>query len=294
MTTPTRILITGAGGFLGRHLVPALQSAGFEVTALHHSDLDICSATDVAHTIAAARPDVVVHCAALSSTAYCAAHPDESEAVNVGGSVNVARACAQCEARLVYCSSDQVYSSMPDGPLAEHIPLTPNNVYGRHKLLAEKLVSEQLRSSVGLRLTWMFDADEPAHRDVANVLRDTLTTRTPLKASTREFRGITSVVSVVQGIVSLIHLLPTIDGGVFNFGSPNSLTTYDLYRTVITNMSDGTTPPSSEQAALIIPDDTWGRHLAMDTTAIERLGITFHDTLHELTVHLADRRDIDD
>ena len=128
-----KLLVTGAGGFLGQRTA-AYYASSYEVVPCTHQTLDITNEIAVHRLIAAERPDFVLHCAAIADTGYAQAHPEVSEAVNLRGTVNLARACATYDAKLVYMSSDQVYSGNTESfALPEEIPLSPNNIYGQQK-----------------------------------------------------------------------------------------------------------------------------------------------------------------
>lgn len=113
------VLVTGATGLLGRALVPAMQSRGWQVVALGHrvaADLqcDLGDAAAVTALLDRMAPDVIVHLAALTNVDTCEAEPDAAYRLNVRTVEHLAawtvRARAACH--LVHISSDQVY----DGP----------------------------------------------------------------------------------------------------------------------------------------------------------------------------------
>src|SRR4051794_3789313 len=100
-----RVLVTGAGGMLGRDVVSALT--GVEVTAVTRSDLDITDAT----AVAAAVPghDVVVNTAAWTDVDAAEEHEDDATKVNGLGPQLLAAACAASDAWLVHVSTDYVF-----------------------------------------------------------------------------------------------------------------------------------------------------------------------------------------
>lgn len=279
----TRILITGCGGFVGKALCNTFRKRSVEVVALAHADVDICDAAAVRTVMQKWHPSWVIHCAALSSTAYCREHPDESMAVNVEGTLNVATAAREVGARFIYCSSDQVYSGcQAAGPLSEGLPLQPNNPYGAHKLLMEQRVQELMPDAIGLRLTWMYDArkDGFTHGVCSNIVR-AAATGTAMKACTRELRGMTYVGDVAEGICACIER--DISGGIYNFGSPNTLTTYDT----LVSATAARRAEAPESVPTIERDDSWTRNLSVDISRISAQGITFPDTALRLAQFVA-------
>lgn len=221
-----KILITGATGFVGSRFVARWQGE-YTLLTPSHAELPIDNADVALQYVSTAKPDVVLHLAAISNTWHCEQHPDESRAINVLGAVNMAQAAKAVGAKFIFFSSDQIYNGNEElGGLPETIAVKPENVYGRDKLEAERLITEVDEEAVLLRATWMYDAELEGMRthpnfvvNIANALR----TQTPLRFATREYRGITNIREVVEILPHCFN----IPGGVYNFGAENPLNTYD-------------------------------------------------------------------
>ena len=271
---PQTIMLIGASGFMGRHLSTMLINRGFDVNCFSHSTLDITDSDDVMTAVKECNPDIVINCAAISSTAYAKEHPDESMLINVTGPCNIARACFANGSIFYTMSSDQVYGGCAiSGPLSEDLDLTPNTVYGIHKFLMEKEVMKILPSAVLLRLTWMFEPynEQQPHVDMVSRLVNAAKENATIKASTKEYRGITNVDTVCENIIKSFGLLP---GGVYNFGSGNRL---DSYHTLLNVTSSAGYPTT-----MIVPDDSWGRNLSMGCSKIGKFGLSFPNTEESL------------
>ena len=244
-----KILITGASGFVGGRVVESLKES-YELVTPTHSELDVTSMEDVADFVARIKPDAILHLAAISNTGYCEEHPEESYIVNVVSVENLARAAASNEAKFVWFSSDQVYNgNLELGLLSEDVSVSPENHYGRHKLLAEERSQTLCPGSVALRATWMYDVEKPGMKTHGNFVlnfRNAIKNGTPLRFATREFRGITWVEEVVKNIPFTFDL----PGGIYNFGAENLLNTYETacgYARVSGVDPDGLIVPDTER-----------------------------------------------
>lgn len=136
-----RIWVNGASGFVGSWLVPRLEAAGHAVVAVDR-DVDVVDATAVAASIAGARPDAIVHLAALASVAASIGEPAATARVNTLGALHVLRATAQHapRARVLLVGSGEVYgAASDDSAFDECAPLVPGSPYARSKAAADLL-----------------------------------------------------------------------------------------------------------------------------------------------------------
>src|SRR3974390_2344033 len=137
-------LLTGANGFTGRYLEPALQLRGYQVARLD-SDGDVpCDLTDratVERTVLQARPSVVVHLAAVTFVAH--GDPEDFYRVNVLGTLNLLQALTklrQAPVMVIIASSANVYGTPDVGMLEESMCPAPVNHYANSKLAMEHMV----------------------------------------------------------------------------------------------------------------------------------------------------------
>ena len=100
-----QILLTGGSGLLGTELLK-LES---DLLAPSHEEFDITDAAAVSAYVAAARPDIILHAAAMTNNREVEANPHAAQLVNVDGTANLATACDGSRIRFVYLSTDYVY-----------------------------------------------------------------------------------------------------------------------------------------------------------------------------------------
>lgn len=276
------VLVTGASGFVGSRLVQRWSSE-FRLLAPSRFELDITDRCSVKGYFMRNSPDMVLHLAAISNTWYCQQRPEESYMVNVEGVCNMAEAAATYGAKFLFFSSDQVYNgNCESGPLPENIEVMPENVYGRHKLEAERRAMEIYSGTVALRATWMYDArcdGLPQHADFVQNIAAAVEQRKPIAFPVREHRGITWVREAVEYLPVAFRL----PGGVYNYGAGNSMNTYETaccYCEMLAGLQAG---------ALLQPDyeryKLHERNLTMDTGKIFRASggaILFSSTIDGL------------
>lgn len=141
-----RVLVTGAGGILGRHVIRhfAQFAPGADVIA-NKADLTDIEALRAA--ISALQPiDKVVHLAALVPVASVKADPARAYAVNVGGTINLLSALEAHPATFLYCSSSHIYAPS-DLPIAEDAEKAPPSFYGRTKWVGESVAADICEAS---------------------------------------------------------------------------------------------------------------------------------------------------
>ena len=147
-----RVLVTGAGGQLGRDVAIACEAAGDEVVACDHATLDVADRDAVLGTILSTAPDAVIHCGAWTAVDACEADPDRAYAVNALGTRWVADACRRGGAHLTYVSTDYVFDGTKDGPYLEWDAPNPQSVYGASKLGGEREVGPE---AAIVRTSWV-------------------------------------------------------------------------------------------------------------------------------------------
>ena len=161
------VFVTGVKGQLGYDVVKELKRRGHNAIgsgsrssdAVDYIQLDITDTSAVMQAIQLIHPDAVVHCAAW--TAVDAAELPENQnkvhLTNVNGTENLAKACKAIDAKLVYLSTDYVFSGLGVEPWeADCKDFSPLNVYGQSKLNGEFAVASNLDKFFIVRIAWVF------------------------------------------------------------------------------------------------------------------------------------------
>ena len=140
VTGPHRILVTGAAGFVGRHLRTALAAA-YPKAALLTEPVDVPDADAVAAMVSAAVPDICVHLAAVSTVAIARLDEERAWQVNLHGTLHLARAILRHapECHLLFVSTADAYggTGRTGEPIDESVPLAPRNIYAASKAAAD-------------------------------------------------------------------------------------------------------------------------------------------------------------
>lgn len=275
-----KILVTGASGFLGTRICRHFRylSDTYTVIAPSHAEMDLTELKSVMDKFKENVPEIVIHCAAISDVRSCEDNPDFSYRINVEGTKAIAKACAEYHSKLIFCSSDQIYFG--SGTMDAHKEdeeVNPVNQYGRQKREAESVCLSYCSDAAALRLSWMYDhlqvnADE--HGDFLRSLMDALKQNQPVSYPVYDYRGITYVQDVVGSLEKVFDL----PGGIYNFGSPNDMNTFDTVKNFIRELGlDEKKVTANEQAFAGNP-----RNIRMNIDKIKKLGISFPGTAEGL------------
>jgi dTDP-4-dehydrorhamnose reductase len=150
-----KLLVTGARGMLGTEVCDVLSRA-HDVRGVDIADFDISDWAATAAAIADACPEMVIHCAARTDVDGCERDPRLAFAHNARGTWNVAAACAQAGAVVVYISTDFVFDGEKREPYTEFDQPNPLSVYGASKLAGEQAVRSLVPRHYILRTAWLF------------------------------------------------------------------------------------------------------------------------------------------
>ncbi|KEA64503.1 dTDP-4-dehydrorhamnose reductase [Marinobacterium lacunae] len=156
---PSRILITGAQGQIGRALVSLLErDPDFIVTACSRRQLDITNKKQLADVLAEVLPDYVVNCAGFNRVDPAEQDPQRAYAVNAEGVAGLAAMCGEMSIPLLHLSSDYVFDGHYASGYKESDEAAPLGIYGDSKWQGEEHIRRLLPRHIILRVSWIFSA----------------------------------------------------------------------------------------------------------------------------------------
>ena len=252
------VLVTGAGGFIGSHLVDELLRRGADVTAFVHYNArndwgmlegrysdktprltvisgDVTDALFVRKAIA--DKEYVFHLAALIGIPYSYVAPESYVNTNIKGTLNVMQACLdQDVTRVVHTSTSEVYGTAQYTPIDEKHPLQGQSPYSASKIGADK-IAESFYCSFGLPVTTIrpfntFGPRQSTRAVIPTIITQALTSRTVRLGSLTPVRDLTYVADTADGFIRLAESKKTI-GRVVNTGSGRGVTIGELADIII-------------------------------------------------------------
>jgi dTDP-4-dehydrorhamnose reductase len=266
----TTVLVTGAGGQLGRELVEVFPGA--DVVAAGHDRLDVGDRDAVVGAITSLRPDVVVHAAAWTAVDACEADPDRATRVNALGTRHVADGARRVGAHVVYLSTDYVFDGTKVGAYDEWDAPAPASVYGRTKRGGELELDP---SWTTVRTSWVFG------RHGANFVKTVLR----LAAEPGELRMVDDQRGCPTSAADLAAVVRTLAvgrrPGVFHVTNQGPTTWCQLAKDILVGAGDDparVVPISSADLARPAPRPT---NSVLDNAALRLSGIALPPDHHE-------------
>jgi NAD dependent epimerase/dehydratase len=291
-----RVLVTGAGGFIGSHLVESLVAEGAHVRAfvrynsrgslglLHQLPEPVRSQAEmvfgdlrdlVAVEQAMRGVSHVFHLGALIAIPYSYHHPVEVVETNILGTLNVLQAARSTGVeRLVHTSSSEVYGTALKVPIGEDHPLQGQSPYSASKIGADKLAESYFRAYglpvVTLRPFNTYGPRQSTRAVIPAIITQALTGDVVRIGNLEARRDLTYVSDTVQGFVKVAET-EGVAGETFNLGTGEEVSIAELAREIFALM--GRTPTLEVEPARLRPEESEVHRLLSDNRyASRRLG----------------------
>ena len=151
-----KVLVTGVKGQLGYDVMKRLADLHVEARGVDYTDCDLTDGDAVMKLVRGEAPDTIIHCAAYTAVDRAETEPEKCAAVNGIGTLNLVRAALAVDAKLLYISTDYVFSGEGDTPFETGDPYHPRNVYGLTKAQGEEAVRSLMTRYFIVRTAWVF------------------------------------------------------------------------------------------------------------------------------------------
>ncbi|OGJ16225.1 hypothetical protein A3K74_03300 [Candidatus Pacearchaeota archaeon RBG_13_33_26] len=274
-----KILITGAGGFLGKKLFEKLSKkfniyGTTNLSAKKNGEflyLDITNKESLYGIIKKINPQIIIHTAALADADFCEKNKEQTYITNVKGTQNIIEVCKDYGIKLIFFSTDYVYDGN-NPPYTEDSVKRPMNYYGETKLECERLVKEHIKDYIILRPTIFYGFNNEEDKE-------TFVTQTLKKLrEKKEFFADDYVIKyplIIDDVVDAIKILIEKDAvGDFNLGTEKGVTRYQWAIEIaeIFGLDKSLIKPEKTENVARKPKDVF-----YDISKIKKYGIKFRD-----------------
>lgn len=233
-----KILIIGASGFLGWHLCQLAKQEwevygtycthSLELPGIKILPVNLTDFSDLQRLFNDINPNAVIHTAARSQPNYCQTHPQESQRINVAASCNIAGLCADYAIPCAFTSTDLVFDGL-NAPYKETDSVSPVNLYGEQKVMAETGMLERYPMTAVCRMPLMFGRETPTAKSFMQPFIQTLKEGKELKLFTDEFRTPASGITAAKGILLALEKI----NGYIHLGGKERISRYDFGKLLI-------------------------------------------------------------
>ncbi len=235
-----RLLITGTNGLLGQKLIAALRndpdvellatSRGTDRTALPLGDryraLDITDRNQVDAVFDAARPEVIIHSAAMTNVDACELDPEACRLQNVTATEHLVRAAKRHNAHFIFLSTDFIFDGK-SGPYREEDEAAPLSIYGQSKLDGERLVREAglERWAIARTIILYGIAEGLSRSNVVLWAKSALEKGEPIKVVDDQWRMPTLAEDLADGCIRIAKQHAT---GIYHLSGPDGMSILEL------------------------------------------------------------------
>jgi dTDP-4-dehydrorhamnose reductase len=207
------ILVTGASGFLGSHIMRLLAEQGRGALGVVHAhampapgrsvQMDIADTRALMALVRAEKPSAIIHAGALTAPDYCESHPNEADAVNVSATGALAMAAFAADAHLTFISTDLVFDGEA-GMYMEADPPSPTHHYARTKAQAEHYTRTASPDFAVVRPSFIYGEPLADHQSsFSHMLMGNLRSATPTRVFMDQYRSPIAVETLARAVLEV-------------------------------------------------------------------------------------------
>ncbi|BAY33191.1 dTDP-4-dehydrorhamnose reductase [Nostoc carneum NIES-2107] len=233
-----KLLVTGTSGFLGWNICqlakPEWEVYGtyfanyLEIPGIKILKVNLSNFQELKQIFNDIKPAAVIHTAALSQPNFCQNHPQESYAINVTASCNIAGLCADYAIPCAFTSTDLVFDGL-NAPYQETDSVSPLSIYGEQKVQAEIGMLERYPQTAVCRMPLMFGMATPTAKSFMQQFIETLQAGKELSLFIDEFRTPVSGKTAAQGLLLALEKVQ----GLIHLGGKERISRYDFMRLLV-------------------------------------------------------------
>ena len=230
-----KLLVTGASGFLGWNICNMAKkewciygtvfSNTVAIDGVNIARIDLTDYKEMKRMFKEIRPDSVIHTAAASVPNYCQTHKEESHKINVDASIHIAGLCSDSKIPCVFTSTDLVFDGLK-APYREEDSVSPINIYGEQKVLAEEGMLKTYPDAAICRMVLMFGLPGPVAESFIQPMIKAMREGRALRLFTDEFRNPISAQTAVNGLFIALDK----GKGIIHLGGRERMSRYDFGR----------------------------------------------------------------
>lgn len=241
-----KFLVTGASGMLGRVFCQQLKDKN-EVCGIDikpgFTEIDITQRQALWNFIKKAQPQIIVHTAAHTDVDGCELDPDRAYKINTDGTKNIAEACKDVGALMVYISTDYVFDGKEDTPYTETDKPNPVNIYGKSKLQGEKYIEQFCKNFLIIRSSGLYGKDG---KNFVDAILKIAKSKEDLKVVDDQYTCPTYVNDLA---IAIIKLMDSKKSGTYHIANSGVCSWYEFAKEIlkISGFDKEVTPIKSEE-----------------------------------------------
>jgi len=251
-----KLLLTGASGFLGYHLLRVFandwqiygltHSKGFDFKGATAVNCDITNYIELGNYFDDIEPDAVIHAAAIADGNFCQQNPEMSYSINVDAGKNLAGICCDFQIPFAFTSTDLVFDGKK-GMYTEEDEKNPLSIYGEQKATAEDEILKIYADATVFRLPLMYGYPEASAGNYTGKFINQIKAGETAILFNDEYRSAGSAKNISEGILQLLGKT----SGIIHLAGPERLSRSEFGKKIITafNLNPGLVQETSQKNA---------------------------------------------